>query len=127
VMVYNDHKKYTTAIVTLDTSNIKKLIKEKHITDEEVLMKEIKNSFYQFKYEKDYVNKFPEKWIPSVFSIVEEPFTEENKMINSTLKMVRYKIIETYQQNIIEMYNNGRTTSVSPKNEDIIKKLLPFH
>jgi long-chain acyl-CoA synthetase len=127
VMIYNDHKKFTTAIVTLDVSNIKKLIKEKHITDEEVLMKEIKNSFYQFKYEKDYVNKFPEKWIPSVFSIVEEPFTEENKMINSTLKMVRYKIIETYQQNINEMYSNGRTTSVSPKNEDIIKKLLPFH
>jgi long-chain acyl-CoA synthetase len=127
VMVYNDHKKFTTAIVTLDISNVKKLIKEKHITDEEVLMKEIKNSFYQFKYEKDYVNKFPEKWIPSVFSIVEEPFSEENKMINSTLKMVRFKIIEAYQQNINEMYNNGRTTSVSPKNEDIVKKLLPFH
>jgi len=127
VMVYNDHRKFTTAIVTLDIPNVKKLIKEKHITDEEVLMKEIKNSFYQFKYEKDYVNKFPEKWIPSVFSIVEEPFSEENKMINSTLKMVRYKIIETYQQNINEMYNNGRTTSVSPKNEDIVKILLPFH
>jgi len=127
VMVYNDHKKYTTAIITLDIPNVKKLIKEKHITDEEVLMKEIKNSFYKFKYEKDYVNKFPEKWIPSVFSIVEEPFTEGNKMINSTLKMVRYKIVEAYQQNIIEMYNNGRTTSVSPKNEDIVKKLLPFH
>ncbi len=127
VMVYNDHKKFTTAIVTLDLPNIKKLIKDKHITDEEVLMKEIKNSFYRFKYEKDYVNKFPEKWIPSVFSIVEEPFTEGNKMINSTLKMVRYKIIEAYQQNINEMYNNGRTTSVSPKNEDIVKNLLPFH
>jgi len=127
VMIYNDHKKFTTAIVTLDIPNVKKLIKEKHVTDEEVLMKEIKNSFYQFKYEKDYVNKFPEKWIPSVFSIVEEPFTEDNKMINSTLKMVRYKIVEAYQQNINEMYSNGRTTSVSPKNEDIVKILLPFH
>ncbi|MFN8255467.1 MAG: AMP-binding protein [Bacteroidales bacterium] len=127
VMIYNDHKKFTTAIVTLDTQNVKKLINDKHITDVQVLMKEIKNSFYQFKYEKDYENKFPEKWIPSVFSIVEEPFSEENKMINSMLKMVRYKIAEAYQLNINEMYSEGRTTSVNPKNEDIIKNLLPFH
>ena len=127
VMIYNDHKKFTTAIVTLDIPNVKKFVKDRHIADEEVLMKEIKKSFYQFKYEKDYANKFPEKWIPAVFRIVSEPFTEENKMINSTLKMVRYKIIETYQRYINEMYENGRSTTVCPKNEETIKNLLPFN
>ncbi len=127
VMIYNDHKKFTTAIVTLDIPNVKKFVKERHIADEEVLMKEIQKSFYQFKYEKDYANKFPEKWIPSVFTIVPEPFTEENKMINSTMKMVRYKIIEAYQQDINEMYENGRSTTICPKNEETIKNLLPFH
>jgi len=127
IMIYNDHKKFTSAIVTLDIPNVKKFVKERHIADEEVLMKEIKKSFYQFKYEKDYANKFPEKWIPTVFRIVSEPFTEENKMINSTLKMVRYKIIETYQQDIAEMYENGRSATISPKNMETVKNLLPFH
>ncbi|MDF1546831.1 MAG: AMP-binding protein [Bacteroidales bacterium] len=127
VMIYNDHKKYTTALITLDIPKVKKFIKDNHIADEEVLMKEINKSFYQFKYEKEYANKFPEKWIPAVFTIIAEPFTEENKMINSTLKMVRYKITETYQNDIAEMYENGRSTSISPKNEETIKNLLPFH
>lgn len=126
VMIYNDHKKFTSAIITLDIPNVKKFIKERHIADEEVLMKEIKKSFYQFKYEKEYANKFPEKWIPAVFRIAPEMFTEENKMINSTLKMVRFKIIETYKQEIDEMYDGARSATVSPKNMETIKKLLPF-
>jgi long-chain acyl-CoA synthetase len=127
VMVYNDHKKFTTAIVTLDVPNVKKFIREHHISDPEVLMKEIKQSFYHFKEEDDYLNKFPEKWIPAVIRIVEEPFTEENKMINSTMKMVRYKIVEAYGDIINEMYENGRTSTVCPKNEETVKKLLPFN
>lgn len=127
VMVYNDHKKFTTAIVTLDVPNVKKLVREHHISDPEVLMKEIKQSFYQFRNEDDYLNKFPEKWIPAVFRIVEEPFTEENKMINSTLKMVRHKIVEAYLDMINEMYDNGRSMIVCPKNEETVKKLLPFN
>ena len=127
VMIYNDHKKFTSAIVTLDIPNVRKFVKERHIADEEILMKEIKKSFYSFKYEKDYANRFPEKWIPAVFTIVPEQFSEENKMINSTLKMVRYKIIETYQQDIADMYENGRSATISPKNMETIKNLLPFH
>lgn len=127
VMIYNDHKKFTTAIATLDIPKVKEFIKERHIADEEVLVKEIKRSFYKFKNEKDYANKFPEKWIPAVFRIVLEPFSEENKMINSTMKMVRYKIVEAYNQDIKEMYENGRSATVCPKNEETVKKLLPFN
>ncbi len=127
VMIYNDHKKFTTAIVTLDVPKVKAFIKEHHIADEEVLMKEIKRSFYTFKYEQEYANKFPEKWIPSVFRVVLEPFSEENKMINSTMKMVRYKIVEAYKDDIQEMYTNGRSSIVCPKNEETVKKLLPFN
>ncbi len=127
VMIYNDHKRFTTAIVTLDVPKVKAFIKEHHIADEEVLMKEIKKSFYTFKYEKEYANKFPEKWIPSVFRVVLEPFSEENKMINSTMKMVRYKIVEAYKNEIQEMYTNGRSSIVCPKNEETVKKLLPFN
>jgi long-chain acyl-CoA synthetase len=127
VMVYNDHKKFTTALVTLDIPNVRKLIREKHISDPEILMKEIKLSFYKFRDEADYLNKFPEKWIPAVIRIVEEPFSEENKMINSTLKMVRHKIVEVYKDMIDEMYDNGRSRTVCPKNEETVKKLLPFN
>ncbi len=123
-MIYNDHKKFTTAIITLNNKKVKEFIRKNNINDVEMLMQAIKKSFYKFKTEPEFINKFPEKWIPSVFRIVAEPFSEENKMINSTMKMVRYKIIETYQKDIDEMYENGRTSIVCPKNEETVKKLL---
>ncbi len=124
VMIYNDHKKFTTAIATLDVPNIKKLIAEKKITEAETLMQEIKKSLYQFKSESDFVHKFPEKWIPSVFRVVEESFNEDNKMINSTMKMVRYKIVEAYKEDIEEMYQGKSTSLVASKNEQVLKQLF---
>jgi long-chain acyl-CoA synthetase len=39
---------------------------------------------------------FPVRWISSAFAILPEPFTEQNQMMNSTLKMVRGKIEKHY-------------------------------
>ncbi len=123
VMIYNDHKRYTTAIVTLDAAKVKTLVKNENIQTPSVLMTELKKSFYQFKTEKDYARKFSDKWIPSIFTIADEAFSEENKMINSTMKMVRYKIVTHYQTEINAMYANEKIR-VWQKNEEKLNKYL---
>jgi long-chain acyl-CoA synthetase len=60
-----------------------------------------------FKRDKSLKDKFPSRWLPKIFTIVPEPFSEENKMLNSTLKMVRYKITEAYKDLIDTMYQDG--------------------
>ena len=62
-----------------------------------------------------------------MFRVIEEPFTEDNKMINSTMKMVRFKIVEVYGENINDMYDSGKSGSVQMKNEETIKKLLSIN
>ena len=124
VMIYNDHKRYTTAIVTLDKLKVREWSKKNEINDLKVLMKDIKNSFYKFKTEQEYRNKFPEKWIPSIFRIVEEDFSEENKMINSTMKMVRFQIVSTYQDLINDMYSSDKAKIICPQNEEIVSKII---
>lgn len=123
-MVYNDHKKYTTAIITLDIPNVKSYIRRNNITIKDELINSINNSFYSFKKEKEYINKFPDKWIPSKYIIVENAFSEENKMINSTMKMVRYKITETYQNQLDGMYNSENATKNNNNNIITISKLF---
>lgn len=103
VMIHNDHNRYTTAIITLDKAKVEKLIRDKKIDTPEELLKYIKEAFFHFKNGSKQASFFPEKWIPTTFRIVAEPFTEQNNMINSTMKMVRYKITETYQYLIDEM------------------------
>ena len=64
----------------------------------------IKKDFMAFLNDATYKNLFQRKWIPSHFYIAPEPFSEENQMVNSTLKMVRYKITEAYKDQIEVMY-----------------------
>ena len=40
---------------------------------------------------------FPGRWLPSAVAVLGEGFTEQNHMLNSTMKMVRGKIVEFYR------------------------------
>jgi long-chain acyl-CoA synthetase len=127
VMVYNDMRKYTSAIVTLDAAKVARYVEKNKIADEEVLIKAIKFDFYRFKETEEYRNMFPEKWIPSTFQIVNEPFTEQNHMINSSMKMVRHKIQEIYHDRIEVMYTPEGSNVVNDLNIESVKKYLPFN
>ncbi len=124
IMLYNDHKKYTTAIVTLNIARIQAHIKHHKITTANELIEAIQKAFFQFKHDHDYKHKFQEKWIPSTFRIIEEPFSEQNKMINSTLKMVRHKITEVYLDDLNFMYTPDGSKISNEKNLQILKKLF---
>ncbi|MCX6226465.1 MAG: AMP-binding protein [Bacteroidia bacterium] len=126
-MVYNDMKKYTTAIVTLDAPKVVRYVEKHKIADSEVLLKAIKLDFYKFKETAEYRNQFPEKWIPSTFQIVSDPFTEQNHMLNSMMKMVRHKIQEVYHDKIEVMYTSDGSNSVNDINRQTVKKYLPFN
>lgn len=124
VMVYNDHKQFTTAIVAVDVKRLQDYCKEKKLTDPESVIKHLRDSFYSFKHLPEFKDLFFPKWIPTVFRIADEPFSEENKMINSTLKMVRYKITETYSHLIDDMYLLGSNSFVCEHNVNVVQKIL---
>lgn len=126
VMVYNDMRKYTTAIVTLDSAKVTKYVEKHHIADGEVLLKAIIQDFYHFKNSNEYRNKIPERWIPSTFQIAPELFSEQNHMINTTMKMVRHKIQEVYHDKIELMYTPEGSNAVNNLNREAVRKYLPF-
>lgn len=124
VMVYNDMSPYTIGVVTLNTEKIKKFIRENNITSSDEVMKAIRQSFYQFLENEAYKNQFPEVWIPKTFTIVAEPFSEQNNMINSTMKMVRHKVFEAYQTSISLLFTAEGSDPVHANNKHIIKQLF---
>ena len=64
---------------------------------------------------------FPERWLPSTFAILPEPFTEQNQMINSTMKMVRGKIEKAYAQRIDFLYTAEGKQIFNQQNFDSLK------
>ncbi len=105
IMVYNDHRNFTTALITLQEDNVKNLIKEQDLVSPENILKAVQESVYAF---REFVKEtIPAQWIPSTMEIIPKPFSEEDKLINSTMKLVRYRVTEFYADRIEAMYRDN--------------------
>jgi len=121
IMVWCDHRKYTMALVTLDEVKVKNLIAKRSIHSAEALLAIIVDEFYRFKNDPK-AKKVQSTWIPSVFQIVEEPFSEQNGTINSTMKLVRHKVSEVYKEYIEYSYLPEGSSTMNKKNLSLIAR-----
>ena len=124
IMIYNDHEKYTTALVTLNKKAVEELIKKEGISSYTELNKCMKDQILLFAKQPEFKDKFPGKWVPSNFQIIADEFSEDNKMINSTLKMVRHKITETYKSRLDLMYGTKAQQNALDENIKVLSTLL---
>lgn len=127
VMLYNDQSLYTIGLVVPKKEALKKHVKEHHhdIETEEgkrIALKAIQEDISAFKKGGKYEGQFPERWLPAAIAVLNEPFTEDNKMINSTLKMVRGKITEHYQDWINYLFSPEAKEIDNPKNMESLEK-----
>ena len=124
IMIYNDHQKYTTALINLNKNAIEEVIRKEGILTYEELNKHLKNEILLFSKQIEFKDKFPGKWIPSNFQIISEAFSEDNQMINSTLKMVRHKITQTYQNRLDLMYGSKAQNKALLENIKVLEDMV---
>ena len=103
IMVYNEQSKTTTALITINVDVLKARAQAKGLKDSEQLLAEVEGSVFSFTKNK---HDIPSQWIPSTFAIIEEPFSEKDQLINSTMKLVRHKVRDFYIDRINMMYED---------------------
>ncbi|MCX7986056.1 MAG: AMP-binding protein [Bacteroidales bacterium] len=127
-MLYNNQNPYTVALIVPNREAIKQWLKEKNTETPqnyvEQILQLIENDINEFKTGGKYQHMFPQRWLPAAIAILDEPFTEENKMINSTLKLVRGKVVEHYQKRIEELYTPEAKKITHSSNIEALMKLL---
>ena len=123
-ILFNDHCKYTTALIALDADRLKQFVKDQGITTPEKLLEAVKKSFYDFTTDYAYKDMFPKQWIPSVFHIVAEPFSEQNGMVNSTMKIIRFKVIANYKEVLQAMTTPYGKAENEKHNLKVLEKYL---
>lgn len=121
VMVYNDHRKYTSALVTLDIPATQALIKEEQISTAGELIAALKDCLAAYTASG---KSFPAQWTPATFAVLREPFSEANKMINSTMKMVRHRITEHYAETLEYLYTDDGHNPDNERNRIVVKELF---
>jgi len=126
VMLFNDQRRYTGALAVLDSEKVRQVLQrlKRSGKDAAALLQEVTASFYAFKQDAYYSNRFPGRWIPVTFRIVPEAFSMENRMINSSMKMVRHKITEAYGKELETMYTPEGDRPENPGNLQALRELF---
>ena len=121
VMLYNNQSQYTTAVIVPNKDYLKRVLSEKGLslsTEEGRIeaLKLIEADVAMFKKGGAHETMFPDRWLPACFAVLSEPFSEQNQMINSTMKMVRGKIEKAYADRIEYMYTSEGKQLLNPRN-----------
>ncbi len=127
MILYNNQSPYTVALMVLDSSQVKILLRRKGLAPAEergqrLIIKSIEEEIRRYRY-GDRRGTFPSRWLPSAFSILEEGFTEENGLLNSTLKIVRLKILQTYKERLEFMYTSQGKDNYNSQNLRCVSRL----
>jgi len=128
-MLYNNQNVYTIGLAYPNVLALKAALKEKGINyktsdGRKEALKLIHGDIEEYLPGGKYQNMFPGRWLPAALGIMDEPLTEENRMLNSTMKMVRKKVTEHYRELIDFLFTSKGKNIVNEKNLEAIKKLL---
>ena len=126
VMLYNNQSAYTTAVIVPNRDQLTRKLKEQGLsldTEEgrKAALQKLESELNKYKKGGEFEGMFPERWLPSCFAVLAEPFTEQNQMINSTMKMVRGKIEKAYADRIAYMYTAEGKQLLNQQNLDALK------
>lgn len=128
VMLYNNQSPYTVALIVLNKETVIRYLKRKNYScservGQEFILKNIEEEINQYNEGGKFSGLFPKRWIPSAIAVLGEPFTEQNHLLNSTLKMVRGKIIEYYRNRIDFLFTQDGKNIINHQNLTIIGRL----
>jgi len=126
VMLYNNQSPYTIALIVPNKEALKRKLAFKNLTLEseegrKYAIKKLEKELNKYKKGGEFEGMFPERWLPSTFAVLPEPFTEQNQMINSTMKMVRGKIEKFYANRINFLFSAEGKQIFNEKNLDSLK------
>ena len=124
VMLTNDQRRYTGALAVLDRDRVQKELQKNHPDSADALFGQINASFYGFSRDAYYSRRFPGRWVPATFRILKEPFSMDNRMINSSMKMVRHKIAAAYAEELEYMYTPEGGRPDNPENLQTLREMF---
>ena len=109
VILYNNQNPYTTALIVPNKEKLAAHLKGMGLSldtpdGKKAAIEALRSQIAVFEKGGELETMFPHRWLPSTFAVLPEPFTEQNGMVNSTMKIVRNKVEKAYADRIEYMY-----------------------
>ena len=123
IMAFCDHRKYTAALITLDTRKVERLMKSCGIATAAALLADLAAELNRFRTDPR-AKKVQAAWAPAVFQVVAEPFSDKDGTMNSTMKMVRHRVAEVHAGLMEYSYTTEGSKTDNPRNLAAIAALF---
>ncbi|WP_418991380.1 AMP-dependent synthetase/ligase [Alistipes sp.] len=126
ILIYNNQSPYTTALVVPNRDALRRELDGRGVIPEEragtaadLLGAEID----RYRSGGSHAGEFPERWLPAALAFVDEGFTEQNGLMNSTMKVVRGKVEERFRDRLDDLYTPEGRKLRSERNLASLRKL----
>ena len=108
-ILHNSQDPYTIALITPNKEALKAYAKELGLDpstkEAKVKMLELlQDEVNMYRKGGRMFGAFPERWLPAAVCVLPEPWTEQNHFLNSSMKVVRGRVEETYKANMEYAY-----------------------
>jgi long-chain acyl-CoA synthetase len=108
-MLYNNQNPYTTGMIVPNITAINHALEHKGIkpgSDDgnNTTLTMIQHEIDAYKTHGKHAGMFPDRWLPATWVMVPESFNEQNHLMNSTMKIVRGKIVEYFAKELQFLY-----------------------
>ena len=125
ILLYNNQSPYTVALLVPGKEDLKKLLAQQALDlnsdkGREEAIRIIGKQIDRFRKGGELAAFFPERWLPTTFAVLPEAWTEQNGMVNSTMKVVRGKVEKACAGRIAHLFTpEGK----NPLNAENLKSL----
>jgi long-chain acyl-CoA synthetase len=123
IMAYCDNRKYTAALVTLDTGKVERMVKSRGIASAADLLALLSEEMNRYRTDPK-AKKVQSSWAPSVFQIVTAGFGDRDGTMNSTGKIVRHRITEVHHDLLEYSYTKEGSRTDNPRNVEALRTLF---
>ena len=108
VILHNNQDPYTMALIVPNKDTLRELVKNKGLdtTSDEgkrAMLQKIQDEVNEYRNGK-FAGMFPEMCLPKAIAVLPEAFTEQNQLLNSSMKIVRGRVEERYADRIEYAY-----------------------
>ena len=120
VILHNNQDPYTMALIVPNKDTLKELVKSKGLdpaSDEgkKAMLQKIQDEVNEYRNGK-FSGMFPEMCLPKAIAVLPEAFTEQNQLLNSSMKIVRGRVEERYADRIEYAYTAEGKELVNERN-----------
>ena len=124
-MLFNSQSPYTVALLVPNKEAIGRWLKEKGLSartpeGQEAVLRLLSGEIDALREGGKFGGEFPGRWLPSAVAVLGEGFTEQNGLLNSTMKMVRGKIADFYRTRIDFLFTPEAKDICNPQNRTIV-------